>query len=125
MAVKLKQAERSYEQLWREIEQVAAGLLALGVARLDRVAIYLPKTFETVTSIFGASLAGAVFVPVNPLLKRDQVAHILRDCNVRVLITSASRLAELEETLAACPDLRTVVVTDGAAGAAAGRLKRV
>jgi acyl-CoA synthetase (AMP-forming)/AMP-acid ligase II len=35
--------------------------------------------------MFGASLAGLVFVPVNPLLKGEQVGHILRDCNVRVL----------------------------------------
>jgi acyl-CoA synthetase (AMP-forming)/AMP-acid ligase II len=41
--------------------------------------------------MFGAALAGAVFVPVNPLLKPEQVAYILADCNVRpVLVTSAS-----------------------------------
>jgi acyl-CoA ligase (AMP-forming) (exosortase A-associated) len=125
LAVKLRQSERSYEQLWSEIEAVATGLLGLGAERLDRVAIYLPKTFETVAAIFGASLAGAVFVPVNPLLKRDQVGHILRDCNVRVLVTSAARLAELEETLTACPDLRAIVVTDGDAGTGSGKLRRV
>ena len=38
---------------------------------------------------FGAAHAGAAFVPVNPLLKPEQVGHILRDCNVRVLVTSA------------------------------------
>jgi acyl-CoA ligase (AMP-forming) (exosortase A-associated) len=112
LAVKLKQKELSYEQLVVEIERVASGLLAIGVGRLERVAIYLPKTVETVATIFGTSLAGAVFVPVNPVLKKEQVAHILRDCNVRVLVTSAQRLAELAQTLQSCPDLRTVVVTE-------------
>ena len=46
--------------------------------------------------MFGAAAAGAVFVPVNPLLKAEQVAYILRDCNVRVLVTSPERLALLE-----------------------------
>ena len=48
--------------------------------------------------------AGGVFVPVNPLLKAEQVAYILRDCNVRVLVTSPERLPLLAE---AWPDART------------------
>src|SRR5262249_13169702 len=53
---------------------------------------------------------GGVFVPVNPLLKPEQVAYILADCNVRVLVTSVDRLRLLGEQLAHCRDLRTVVV---------------
>jgi acyl-CoA ligase (AMP-forming) (exosortase A-associated) len=52
-----------------------------------------------------------VFVPVNPLLKPEQVTYILRDCNVRVLVTSGERLALLAEALEQCPDLRHVVVS--------------
>ena len=113
VAVKHKNIERSYEQLSRDIEATAAGLLSLGLDRLDRVAIYLPKTLENVTAMFGTSLAGGVFVPVNPLLKREQVAHILRDCNVRMMVTSAGRLTDLEEVLPACPDLRAVILSEG------------
>jgi acyl-CoA ligase (AMP-forming) (exosortase A-associated) len=61
--------------------------------------------------MFGAAAAGCVFVPVNPLLKPEQVAHILADCNVRVLVTSAQRLVALAPALAHCPDLRTVLAT--------------
>jgi long-subunit acyl-CoA synthetase (AMP-forming) len=50
-----------------------------------------------------------VFVPVNPLLKPEQVAYILADCNVRVLVTTAERLAQLAPVLAGCPDLRAVL----------------
>jgi acyl-CoA ligase (AMP-forming) (exosortase A-associated) len=53
-----------------------------------------------------------VFVPVNPILKPEQVGYILRDCNVRLLITSVERLPSLAATLADCPDLRGVVVVD-------------
>src|SRR5262245_34027605 len=94
-AVALKGTELSYAVLAERIVLVSNGLLALGLGRLDRVAIYLPKTIENVASMFGATRAGGVFVPVNPLLKAPQVAHILRDCNVRVLITTDARAREL------------------------------
>ena len=67
---------------------------------------------------FGAPAAGAVFVPVNPLLKPEQVAFILRDCNVRVLVTSPERLALMKDALTECHDLRHVIVTDAVAGSA-------
>jgi acyl-CoA ligase (AMP-forming) (exosortase A-associated) len=72
-----------------------------------------------VIAAFGAAAAGGAFVPVNPLLKAEQVGYILRDCNVRVLVTSPERLALLEPVLSACPDLRQVVVVGARNGAAA------
>jgi acyl-CoA ligase (AMP-forming) (exosortase A-associated) len=102
----------TYADLDTTITQFASGLMALGLRRGERVAIYLDKRFETVVASFGAPSAGAVFVPINPLLKPDQVAFILRDCNVRVLLTSPERLGLVGQALAQCPDLRHVVVTD-------------
>ena len=90
----------SYADLSTSVSQFAAGLLGLGLDRGERVAIYLEKRFETVIASFGAPAAGAVFVPVNPLLKPEQVAFILRDCNVRVLVTSPERLALMKDVLA-------------------------
>jgi len=109
-ALTLKGRTLSYTELAELIDRFATGLLALGIARGERVAFYLDKRFETVAASFGTTKAGAVFVPVNPLLKGDQVAHILRDCNVRVLVTTDERLRSIASILAACPDLRHVVV---------------
>ena len=106
----------SYSQLDVAVNQFASGLIALGLARGERVAIYLEKRFETVIASFGAPAAGGVFVPVNPLLKPEQVAFILQDCNVRVLLTSPDRLILLEAALGGCPDLRQVVVTESSGG---------
>lgn len=108
----------TYGDLSAGVCQFAAGLMGLGLERGERVAIYLEKRFETVIASFGAPAAGAVFVPVNPLLKPEQVAFILRDCNVRVLVTSPERLALLKEVLAECHDLRHVVVTNAAINSA-------
>jgi acyl-CoA ligase (AMP-forming) (exosortase A-associated) len=100
-----------YAALAGAVEGAAGALIEAGVQPRERVAVFLEKRVENVAAMFGASLAGAVFVPVNPQLKPEQVAHILADCNVRVLVTSPERLAQLKEVLARCPDLRTVFAT--------------
>ena len=105
----------TYGELDAGVRQFAAGLMSMGIQRGERVAIYLDKRFETVVASFGAPAAGAVFVPVNPLLKAEQVAFILQDCNVRVLVTSPERLSLLTGVLADCPDLRQVVITGAGA----------
>ncbi len=105
------QQSLSYAELQAQVEACASGLRGLGLQRGERVAIYLEKRFEAVIASFGAAAAGAVFVPLNPLLKPEQVAYILRDCNVRVLVTSNERFALLSEALAECHDLRHVVLT--------------
>lgn len=113
-------AHLSYAGLQSQIECCAAGLVALGLERGARVAVYLEKRMEAVVSSFAAPAAGGVLVPVNPLLKAGQVAHILQDAEAQVLVTSAARLAVLAPALADCPGLRHVVLCDeGAPGASA------
>lgn len=102
----------SYGALAGAVAGQAGGLRALGLARSERVAVYLEKRFETVIALFAAAAAGGVFVPVNPALKPEQVGYILRDCNVRILVTSLERLARLQAILPSCRDLHTVAVVD-------------
>lgn len=111
-ALLFKDDAYSYSDLQSHIETVAQGLVSLGLNPDDRVATYLPKLPETVFGLFGAANAGGVFVPVNPLLKPKQVAYILDDCDVKILITSAQRLQLLEETLPCCPNLETVIIVE-------------
>jgi acyl-CoA ligase (AMP-forming) (exosortase A-associated) len=110
MALHDGDAATPYGTLAEDVRRFASGLSALGVGRGERVAIYLDKRNETVIASFGVPAQGAVFVPVNPLLKAEQVAYILRDCAVRVLVTSAERLHSLAAALSQCPDLAHVVV---------------
>jgi acyl-CoA ligase (AMP-forming) (exosortase A-associated) len=111
----------SYAQLANEIGRFANALAALQVGRGERVAIYLDKRIETVVASFGAPARGAVFVPINPLLKAEQVGYILRDCGVRVLVTTSERLHALESTLTDCLGLAHVIVLGPTAGDGAGR----
>jgi acyl-CoA ligase (AMP-forming) (exosortase A-associated) len=110
-ALTLGDRTQSYAELATTTQHMAHGLVHAGVARGERVAFYLEKRFETVATAFGAAYAGAAFVPINPLLKPEQVGHILRDCNVRAMVTSPDRLEYLAPVLAECPDLRLAIVT--------------
>ncbi len=111
-AIVHRQAVLDYAGLAKQMEGAARGLLALGLKRAERIAVFLPKRLETVAALFGAAAAGGVLVPVNPLLKPEQVAYILRDCNVRILITARDRADTLNLHLAECPDLHTLVLVD-------------
>ncbi|HZL25227.1 MAG TPA: acyl-CoA ligase (AMP-forming), exosortase A system-associated [Acidobacteriaceae bacterium] len=106
-----------YRDLDDALRRFASGLIALGLQRGDRVGIWLDKRLETVIGCFGTAAAGCVFVPLNPLLKPEQVGYILRDCSVRILLTSPERLALLEAVLPGCPDVRHVVTSAGPAPA--------
>jgi acyl-CoA ligase (AMP-forming) (exosortase A-associated) len=109
-ALTYKKITNSYAELWDQARNVAGGLFHLGLVREQRVAVFLEKRIETVAAIFGTSAAGGAFVPVNPLLRPQQVAHIMNDCDVRVLVTSAERLALLREELKGCAALDHVVI---------------
>jgi len=104
----------AYAPLWRDAAAVGGGLRELGLRRGDRVAVYLDKRIETVVALFATSVAGGAFVPVNPLLRPPQVAHILRDSGARVLVTSADRLALLRPVLPPSVEHAVVVGERGA-----------
>ena len=103
----------SYGSLHEQVSAFAGALVRAGLARGERVGIYLEKRFEFVAAAFGAAAAGGVFVPINPVLKPEQVVFIMADCEVRVLVTSAARAATLRPLLGQCSALRLLVLVDG------------
>jgi acyl-CoA ligase (AMP-forming) (exosortase A-associated) len=102
----------SYAQAWRMTRAAASQLLAIGLMRGDRVAVYLEKRIETVASFFAVSAAGGVFVPINHVLKATQVGHILSDSGAGVLITSADRLAQLALVIPNTAVAHVIIVGD-------------
>jgi acyl-CoA ligase (AMP-forming) (exosortase A-associated) len=100
----------AYCEVRDRAQGLACGLRDAGLQRGDRVGIYLDASIAQVVSIFGVSQAGGVFVPANPLLFPEQVAHIARDCAISALITSFGKLESLLPVLSTIPSLRFVVV---------------
>ncbi len=77
----------SYGQLRDTARRLAAALKAHGLARGDRVAVYMENSWPCVVSIYGALLAGCVFVAINPQTKTHKLKTILHDCGASALLT--------------------------------------
>ncbi|KUR71746.1 AMP-binding protein [Novosphingobium fuchskuhlense] len=109
-ALVFKDRTLSYEALNHRLGQLAAWLARVvpeaGARPGARVATWLPKSELACLMPLAAVRAGLVHVPVNPLLKRAQVAHILSDSGARLLISNAARLATLETGDLAAAEVR-------------------
>jgi len=112
-ALILKDLQLSYEELDEYIHSIAYGYKNLDITRHDRIGIYLHKTIENVACMFASSLADAVFVPINPVLKPAQVNHIVNDCEIKLLITNKGRFKALLPILSQLPSLTHIILTDG------------
>ena len=85
-AIRLDDLVLTYAQLREAAGRMAALLAAHGVQPGDRVGIMLPNVPAFPISFYGALAAGAVVVPMNPLLKSREVAYYLGDSGARVVL---------------------------------------
>jgi HIP---CoA ligase len=77
--------ELSYAELAQAMERVACGLIALGVAPGDRVAVWGPNSASWIVAAVGVHACGAVLVPVNTRFKGSEAAYVLRRSGAQVL----------------------------------------
>ncbi|MFI6684615.1 class I adenylate-forming enzyme family protein [Streptomyces sp. NPDC050485] len=78
----------SYRETDALSDSVAGHLAARGLVRGDRVALMLQNTPHFVIALLGAWKAGATVVPLNPMYKSAEVAHVLKDSEAAALICS-------------------------------------
>ena len=77
----------SFSRLWTECRRAASALLARGVSRGDRIAIWAPNSREWIVAAVGAMTVGAAIVPLNTRLKGREAGDILRRTKTRLLFT--------------------------------------
>ena len=82
--------DTTYRELLEESRRMKGFLLDTGIRTGERVGIFLEKSVEQLTAMFAVSMAGGVFVFINPILRQEQVDYIVRDCDIRVLITTGA-----------------------------------
>ncbi|MFL9842714.1 acyl-CoA ligase (AMP-forming), exosortase A system-associated [Sphingomonas sp. ST-64] len=87
----------TYAELEAAVAALAHWLRGHGLVAGERVATWLPKTRHACVMPLAAARGGFVHVPVNPVLKRAQVAHILADSGAQLLLTQSARAGTLEE----------------------------
>ncbi|HWA90261.1 MAG TPA: AMP-binding protein [Rhizomicrobium sp.] len=78
----------SYDELGRRVDELAAGFLALGLARGDRVGIWAPNCAEWVLTQFATAGAGLVLVTINPAYRLSEVEYTLNKVGVAVLVAA-------------------------------------
>lgn len=82
----------TYAQLMSAAERLAAGLLARGVRKGDRVAFYLGNRPEFVIAYLAVIRIGAIMVPINLRYRRLEISHIVEDCSPALLVTEREQL---------------------------------
>jgi long-chain acyl-CoA synthetase len=118
-ALKMDDTVLTYAQFRDAAAGVAAGLRERGVEPGDRVGLVLPNVVSFPVVFYGALMAGAAVVPMNPLLKAREVEYYLRDSGAR-LVVALDAFADAATEAAATVGIEAVTVGPVDPGAALG-----
>jgi amino acid adenylation domain-containing protein len=96
---------------------LARALVGAGVRLGDRVGIFLSKSIETVSSVYGIMKAGAAYVPMDPQAPVGRAALVASDCTVAAVVTTTGRAGPLLREMAALghQPAAVILVDDGSA----------
>jgi carnitine-CoA ligase len=100
---------RTYRQLWDKGQRLAAGLLRLGVAPGDRVALLVAERAECVDTYVACSLLGATVVPIDAGSRGDALAQVLAASTCRGAIAADDALPAIGDVRDGVPTLRWVL----------------
>lgn len=104
----------TYEQFGRSVDEVALGLLAKGVGTGDRVGIWAPNCAEWTLVQYATARIGAVLVNINPAYRVHELAYVLGQSGVRLLVSATAHKTSdyrhmVEEVRPEVPGLDEVV----------------
>src|SRR5436190_24256980 len=103
--------EYSNVEIAKEATQLAVGLRRLGIEKDDRVIVMMLNCPEVVISYQAIARAGAIIIPVLPLLKGPEVRYIAENSAAKAIITSPVLLPLLQSALTDLPSLRYIIST--------------
>lgn len=86
--------DRTYLELWEEVQAAARGMRDLGVAAGDRVGLMAKTRPEWVIADYAILMLDAITVPIYPSSTPDQVRHILEDAQIALVIVDNDTLAQ-------------------------------
>jgi acyl-CoA synthetase (AMP-forming)/AMP-acid ligase II len=114
----------SFARLAVEVKRAARSLLAAGIVRGDRVALWAPNGWRWIVAALAVHSTGAALVPINTRFKGEEAAYVLSKSRARALFATtdflgADALAMLDASAVPLPALQTVVVIAGPAPARA------
>jgi len=101
---------RTYQDLWENGNRIAAGLIAQGMQPGDRFALFMRNHPEFVETMVGTSIAGCVFVPIDPRTRGAKLAYTLANSGCRGVIAADYTLSQLQEVRGQLPKLEWIWV---------------
>ncbi|MBI5049315.1 MAG: amino acid adenylation domain-containing protein [Nitrospirae bacterium] len=111
-AVTSRGKEITYGDLNALSNQLSLGLDSRNVRTGDRIGIYLHKSIDAVTAIFGILKSGACYVPLDPMSPVERQILIVNDCSLEYLITSSKKLPDVRQILQSASSLKYIFVID-------------
>ncbi len=104
----------TYDELNRDVDVFARGLMARGIAKGDRVGIWAPNCAEWTITQYATAKIGAILVNVNPAYRTHELAYALNQSGVTLLISAtefktSDYRAMIDEVRKDCPALSDVV----------------
>jgi fatty-acyl-CoA synthase len=93
-----------YAALHAQADAIAGWLHAAGVRAGDRVLVYMQNCPQFVAAVYGALRANAVVVPVNPMNRAEELAHVIADAQARVVVCAADLAAIVDAANGAVPE---------------------
>ena len=112
VAVLYEHTEITYEQVRDRTVEVAEALNALGIAAEDRVAILLNDSPEFIASFVAIISLGAIAVPINLALRREDQLFILKDCGACAAIVEAKTVESLSTLSGDETDVKNLLIVD-------------
>jgi long-chain acyl-CoA synthetase len=100
----------TYRDLERRVDALGGSLARLGVEPGGRVGVLALNSLAHVECVLGVPAAGRVVVSLNVRLADDELAFIVDDAEIEVLVTDAVHVERAQALLARCPSLRTLVL---------------
>ncbi len=111
-AVIYKDEKISYGDLDMSTDLLASCLINNGVKAKERIGIYIDKSINSVTAVFGILKTGGSYVPLDPLAPFERHLLIINDCSLKYLVASSKKLPQIKQILKQENTLEHVVFID-------------
>ncbi|WP_178989427.1 amino acid adenylation domain-containing protein [Winogradskyella schleiferi] len=111
-ALKYMSQSLSYIEFYSNSKKLATLLIHLNIKKGDRVGIYMNRCIESFIAVYGITMAGGVFVPLDPTAPKDRTRFLINDCDINHLITVKTQNRAITALTQESTTLKTIIGLD-------------
>ncbi len=106
----------SYQALKECAENLATHFIDKGIQKGDRIAVYMNNSWQCIVTIYGITIAGGVFLVINPQTKANKLNYILNDCGAKIIISESQLINELSSAMNGLTEIIEVLISGEGSG---------